>query len=174
MKNRRVASLAAVGAAAALALAACGGSGGGGSSSPTGSSSGGFNAAAESIIRPTSTPTGGTLKLGASGDCDSYDPARTYYAWCWDMQRLFTRSVLGFASKPGAAGTEVVPDLAAAMPEVSSDGLTWTAKLQSGLKWDDGTPLTTKDVKYGIERLYATRRDQRWPVVVLPVPAGHL
>jgi peptide/nickel transport system substrate-binding protein len=113
--TRRAAQFAALGAAAALALAACGGSGGGGggSASPSGSTSSasGFNAAASSVVN-ASDKTGGTLKLAAASDCDSYDPARTYYAYCWDLQRLFTRTLMAFKSAPGTEGTAVVPDMA--------------------------------------------------------------
>ena len=36
--------------------------------------------------------------------------------------------------------------------EVSADGLTWTFKLRSGLKWHDGAPVTAKDCVASIER----------------------
>ncbi|GLV54810.1 ABC transporter substrate-binding protein [Dictyobacter sp. S3.2.2.5] len=36
--------------------------------------------------------------------------------------------------------------------EASPDGLTWTFKLKPGLKFSDGTPLTSKDVAYSIDR----------------------
>ena len=49
-----------------------------------------------------STKTGGSLNLVATGDCDSWDPANTYYGWCWNMQRLFTRTLVGYSSVPGA------------------------------------------------------------------------
>jgi peptide/nickel transport system substrate-binding protein len=153
--TRRVVRLAAVGVVGALALAACSSSSsGGGSASSSSGAATGFNAAVDGIVNP-SDKTGGTVKLGASGDCDSYDPARTYYAWCWDVQRIFTRSLMGFASKPGAAGTEVVPDLASGPPTVNADKTEFTYKLQDGLKWQDGSALTSADIKYGIERLYA-------------------
>ena len=41
------------------------------------------------------------------------------------------------------------------MPEISADKLTYTFKLKSGLKFEDGTPITSKDIKYGIERIFA-------------------
>ncbi len=153
--TRRVVRLAAVGAVGAIALAACSSSSsGGGSASSSSGATTGFNAAVNGIVNP-SDKTGGTVKLGASGDCDSYDPARTYYAWCWDVQRIFTRSLMGFAPKPGTAGTEVVPDLAAGPATVNADKTEFSYKLQDGLKWQDGSALTSADIKYGIERLYA-------------------
>ena len=35
---------------------------------------------------------------------------------------------------------------------VSQDGLTYTFKLKENLKWSDGTPLTSNDFRFGIER----------------------
>jgi len=154
-KYRRLARPAAVVGVAALALAACGGGSSGGSSSASPSGASGYNAAMTSIVNVSSV-NGGTLKIGSNSDCDSWDPARTYYANCWDMQRLFTRTLMGYVSKPGTAGTAVAPDLASGPPTISSDVRTWTYHLQTGLKWDDGTPLTTADIKYGIERVFAT------------------
>ena len=151
--NRRAIRLATAVAAGGLALAACSSGGSTTSTSPT--SGAGFNAAITSVVNP-STVTGGTLNLGASGDCDSWDPANTYYAWCWDMQRLLHRTLMAYKSAPGIPGTTVLPDLAAAPGTHNADFTQWTYKLQSGVKWQDGSPITSADVKYGIERLFAT------------------
>ncbi|MBP6177000.1 MAG: peptide ABC transporter substrate-binding protein [Anaerolineales bacterium] len=48
---------------------------------------------------------------------------------------------------------EFVPMLAEALPTLSDDNLTVTWKLRSGLKWSDGAPLTSDDVKFTIEVL---------------------
>ncbi|CAK1247841.1 peptide ABC transporter substrate-binding protein [Fructobacillus tropaeoli] len=47
---------------------------------------------------------------------------------------------------------EPVPDLAKSY-SVSSDGLTYTVQLRSGLKWSDGSELTAKDFVYSWQRL---------------------
>jgi peptide/nickel transport system substrate-binding protein len=114
-----------------------------------------FNAATTGVVGKT-TKTGGTLKLLANGDCDSWDPANTYYAWCWNMQRLFTRTLVGYSSIPGANNVKIEPDMATALGEHNADFTQWTYKLKSGLKYENGNPITTADIKYGIERLFAT------------------
>ena len=70
--------------------------------------------------------------------------------------RLYTRQLVAFAPKPGPAGARVVPDLATAPGRTTDGGRTWTYTLRPGLRWSDGRPLTSADVKYGIERLFAS------------------
>ncbi|EFC82746.1 ABC transporter substrate-binding protein [Parafrankia sp. EUN1f] len=97
---------------------------------------------------------GGTLKLVASsGDCDSWDPGLTYLAPCWSMQRLVSRTLLTYRAETGTAGTELVPDLAAAMPE-RVDGVTWKVRIRAGLTFQDGSVIRAADVKYAIARSY--------------------
>jgi peptide/nickel transport system substrate-binding protein len=45
-----------------------------------------------------------------------------------------------------------VPDLAQTLGVPSDDAKTWTYKLRPGVKFEDGTPITSKDVKYAVER----------------------
>jgi peptide/nickel transport system substrate-binding protein len=154
MRNvRSSARLAAVAAAGALVLAACGGGGDDNGGASTSSASG-FNLSTTTIVNP-SDKTGGTLKLGAGSDCDSWDPARAYYGWCWNMQRLYARDLMGFASNPKEA-SKVVPDLATAPGKPNADFTEFTYTLRDGLKYDDGTPVTSADIKYALERAFAT------------------
>ncbi|WP_239617580.1 peptide ABC transporter substrate-binding protein [Cohnella mopanensis] len=44
------------------------------------------------------------------------------------------------------------PALAAELPTISEDGLTYTIKLRDGLVWADGSPLTAKDFVYSYQR----------------------
>ncbi|MFF6773100.1 ABC transporter substrate-binding protein [Streptomyces sp. NPDC012637] len=128
---------------------------GGGSGSPSGgTASGGFDAAVGKVVN-ASARKGGTLRLASGVDADSWDPARSYYGWVWNMQRLYSRTLLTYDTKPGKQGLELVPDLAEARPEVSPDGRTYTVRLRTGVTFEDGTPITSQDVKYAIERVFA-------------------
>jgi peptide/nickel transport system substrate-binding protein len=106
-------------------------------------------------IRQPSTTRGGTLTL-VTGAVDSLDPQRSYSPGVWNVMRLYTRQLVAFAPKPGPAGAGVVPDLATAPGRTTDGGRTWTYTLRPGLRWQDGRPLTSADVKYGIERLFAS------------------
>jgi peptide/nickel transport system substrate-binding protein len=139
-------------AALALLLAACSKSDSSTSSTPTKGASG-FNAALTGVVNP-STKAGGVLKLAMNDDADSYDPARSYYAWVWNFERYYVRTLVTSQPSPGKDGTKLVMDLAASQ-DISTDGLTYTYKLKDGLKWEDGSPITSKDVKYGVERVFA-------------------
>lgn len=50
-----------------------------------------------------------------------------------------------------------IRDQLAVSHSVSSDGLTWTFKLRPNLKFSDGTPLTSADVAYSIDRALQPR-----------------
>jgi peptide/nickel transport system substrate-binding protein len=152
----KTSALVAGSAAFALVLSACGG-GGSTSSTPSSGAKGasGFNAGSAAIVNP-SDKKGGTLNMANSDDLDSYDPARTYYAWGFNFTKAFyVRTLVTNAAKVGKDGTTLVPDLAQDLPQISDDKLTYTFKLKSGLKFEDGTEITSKDIKYGIERIFA-------------------
>jgi len=43
------------------------------------------------------------------------------------------------------------PDLAASLPAVSADGLTWSVTLRQGALWSDRSPITADDVKFTVD-----------------------
>ena len=151
MRSRRKVVVGALSAVAALVLAACGG-GNVASSGGSGSGGGGGGAADANGVHNPSTEKGGTLRFANSGDWDSLDPADTYYAYSWDFIRLYGRSLVMFKSAPGKDGATLVPDLAESLGKSSDNAKTWTYTLRKGVKFEDGTPVTSKDVKYAVER----------------------
>ncbi|GGN74114.1 peptide ABC transporter substrate-binding protein [Actinoplanes lobatus] len=147
-------SRALVAGAAALALtfsaAACGGNDDKGSDS-SGGAKPEFNAALTQVFNP-SEKKGGTIRLANSGDWDTLDPGETYYGYSWNFLRLYGRGLLMFKPVPGAEGNSVTPDLAEGLGTPSDGGKTWTYKIRKGIKFEDGTEVTSKDVKYAVLR----------------------
>ena len=153
MRRRTAVPAVALGAALSMGIAACGG----GSSGDTSSSGGGnagkaaFNAGVGKVYNP-STTKGGTLRMAVSTPWDSVDPGDTYYGMGWNIARLYGRALTMFKPAPGEEGLKLVPDMAESLGKSSNDGKTWTYTLKSGLKFEDGTPITSKDVKYAVSR----------------------
>ena len=114
----------------------------------------GLDAGSAGVRAPSGT-RGGTLRL-VIGGVDSLDPARSYSPGVWNVMRLYTRQLVTWAPKPGSEGTRIVPDLATAPGRTTDGGRTWTYTLRPGVRWEDGSALTSADVKYGIERLFAS------------------
>jgi peptide/nickel transport system substrate-binding protein len=151
MNRRRSLAAAAALTAGALTLAACGGSSGGGSSSGSGGSKPKFDAGVSALVNP-SDAKGGIIKMANSDVWDSLDPANTYYGYSWNFARLYGRSLTMFKPAAGAQGATLVPDLATGLGVPSDGAKTWTYTLRDGVKYEDGTPITSKDVKYAVER----------------------
>ncbi|WP_449343699.1 ABC transporter substrate-binding protein [Streptomyces lutosisoli] len=113
--------------------------------------SAGANAATKDVVN-ASTKKGGTVTYELSDVPDSFDPGNTYYAYMYNFSRLYARPLMTFQPGAGEKGNTLVPDLAASKGVPSDGGKTWTYKLRSGLKYQDGSAITSKDVKYAVER----------------------
>jgi peptide/nickel transport system substrate-binding protein len=132
-------------------LAGCGGgnSGAAGVPTQTGKADAGIDG-----VRAPSEATGGTLRLVA-GTVDSLDPQRSYTPGVWDLMRLYTRTLVTYSAQPGKT-RQLVPDLATDMGTSPDGGRTWTFTLKDGVRFETGRPITSRDVKYGIERSFAS------------------
>jgi peptide/nickel transport system substrate-binding protein len=138
--HRRRASAGALSASAivalALGLSACG-------SSTSQSASG----------AGSSSQKGGTLTIYDSDSTFAADPAKSWSLAITSMGLLDRRLTTWKVSSNGV--TKVVPDLATTTGTPSDDGQVWTYHLKSGIYFSNGKPITSQDVKYGIERTYA-------------------
>jgi peptide/nickel transport system substrate-binding protein len=105
-------------------------------------------------VRSPSDRTGGTLRVVAP-TIDSLDPQRSYLPGVWNLMRLYARTLVTYSSEPGATD-QLVPDLATDLGTPSEDGLSWTYTLREGVRFETGRPITSRDVKYGIERSFAS------------------
>ncbi|MGW1070529.1 ABC transporter substrate-binding protein [Streptomyces aureus] len=98
---------------------------------------------------------GGTLTVLNANAQQDFDPARLYTSGGGNVPSLVFRTLTTRNRENGAAGAQVVPDLATDTGRPSKNATVWTYTLKKGLKFEDGTPITSADIKYGIERSFA-------------------
>ncbi|MFD3542099.1 ABC transporter substrate-binding protein [Streptomyces sp. NPDC058662] len=164
--KRRLAAGTAVVLAAMLTATACGGKEN--TEDKPAAAGGGFNSGIGKVSNP-SDKKGGELKFVGTQEADSWDPQRGYYGFMWDFSRYYARQLISFKAAPGAESTELVPDLATAKAEISDGGKTYKYTLKDNVTWEDGTPVTAQDVKYGIERTWAQDVISGGPVYLMQV-----
>lgn len=102
----------------------------------------------------SATPTkGGTLTILQSATDINWDPAKSQSMAVTSLalvhRRLTTWRIVN------GQEAAVVPDLATDTGKVSADGLTWTYVLRDGLVAEDGSAITSTQIKHGIERTFA-------------------
>ncbi|TIC85497.1 ABC transporter substrate-binding protein [Nocardioides sp. GY 10127] len=159
---RRTKPLALVAGVAALAtLAACGG----GSGDPTSpSDSGSFqetdagsdkdaNATAPAADVEGAT-SGGTITVYLPGDYgpDDLDPTNGWSVTGNSIQQALTSRSLTQYSVDSDGNATLVPDLATDLGQHNDDFTEWTFTLRDGITWENGDPITAKEVAFGIAR----------------------
>lgn len=124
MLSRRRTGAIAVAGALAMVLAACGGG--------SGSAGGGE----ENIV------------VGTTDTVNTLDPAKCYNYYCSNVMQNAGGTLVTYPS----GSSQLTPQLAAEMPEISEDGTTYTFKLREGVTFTDGSKMTSEDVKFSLDR----------------------
>jgi peptide/nickel transport system substrate-binding protein len=152
----------AVAATVMLAVAACGSP-----SSNNGSKSGDTSQQGTAQVKATDATavgpapaidgakTGGTVTVLSDVTPDTFDPTNIYYVDGFQIGKLMYRALTQYRLDPKTGKPTLVPDLAADLGTKSADGLTWTFKLKTGIKYADGTPVKAEDFAYAIKRSFA-------------------
>ena len=114
-----------------------------------------ISACAPTTTAPGASPTGqagpkkgGTLILARAGEVTNLDPHKVPAFTSARVFELIYSYVMRLDEN-----LAVQPDLAESMPTVSSDGKQVTLKIRSGVKFHNGDPLTSADVKYTFDRI---------------------
>jgi len=104
---------------------------------------------------PASAPAdkGGTLTILDSETSLTLDPAQSWSLAVTSSGLLWRRLTTWKIEPTGVP--KVVPDLATSDGTPSDGGRVWTYHLKSGIYFSNGQPITSYDVKYGVERTYA-------------------
>jgi peptide/nickel transport system substrate-binding protein len=162
-KTLRLAPLLAAVLALAIVAAGCGAKKSSSGAQPnTGS---GNTSSANSIANYISSYDNGTPQKGGDyrvgweqsfGFTDNFDPTGEYLGDAFGIYvNLLLRPLIGYKHEGGAAGNQLIGDLAASVPKPTDNGLTYTYHLRSGIKF--GPPvnrvITSKDVAYALNRL---------------------
>ena len=137
MRKRLVSVL----AVSAMVFAACGGTQA--TASPAASSAASPGGSTAASVAPTSAaPASADFKFAVDGEPTYFSLAYTDLPTSWIVGLIYTGM---YRADNKLSPT---PDMATALPDVSSDGLTWTVKLKTGIKWQDGSDFTSDDVKF--------------------------
>ena len=96
---------------------------------------------------------GGSITISQTSQPDYLDPALMYTVNAIEPSWLVYTPLLTYAREEGEAGSQLIPGLAEAMPDISKDGLTYKLKLRSGLKYSDGSPVKASDWEHAVKRV---------------------
>jgi peptide/nickel transport system substrate-binding protein len=106
------------------------------------------------VAVPGATP-GGTIRVYQRDNFDHLDPAQIYVSDEGDLATLFSRQLTTYKTDKNGKNV-LVGDLATDSGQVSDGGKTWKFTLKDGIKFEDGNPITSADIRHSIERMYAS------------------
>jgi peptide/nickel transport system substrate-binding protein len=114
-----------------------------------------------------SVKKGGTLIVLNQGDFEHADPGAAYYQFDFMIDYATQRPLYSY--KP--AETTKTPDLAAAPPQIGADKKTVTVKIKPGIKFSPpvNRAVTSKDVKYAIERAFSANVPNGYVATYMPI-----
>lgn len=98
--------------------------------------------------------SGGTMNVLERDSYTHLDPGQIYVQNEYQLASLIHRGLTTY-KLDNAGKYTVVGDLATNSGEQSDGGKTWTFHLKDGIKFQDGTPITSKDIRWSVERLFA-------------------
>ncbi len=101
---------------------------------------------------------GGTYRVETTGFgfSDNFDPTGEYTTDAWGMYRgLLVRTLVGYNMVAGAAGNQLVPDLATSLPTPSDNFQTWTFTLKPGVRFAPpvNRAMTSADIVTAFDRI---------------------
>jgi ABC-type dipeptide transport system, periplasmic component len=128
-----------------------------------------FGTAADSTGPAAEVPgakSGGTMEVLQRDSYAHLDPGQIYVSDEGSLATLIHRGLTGYkATGNDGSKHEVVGDLATDAGTTTDGGKTWKYTLKDGIKFEDGSPITSKDVRQTIERMFAPFINQGPPYI---------
>ena len=97
---------------------------------------------------------GGTLRIRMSDVLHQIDFSVAYATSSWALEHMVGDGLVAFDQTSGIAGTQLVPDLAVALPAPTGGGKTYTFQLRPNIRFSNGKLLRASDVRSTFERDY--------------------
>jgi YVTN family beta-propeller protein len=97
---------------------------------------------------------GGELRVLADEEPDSIDPALAYNPTSWSILIMTNDGLVAFRKVAGVEGTQLVPDLAVALPSPTDGGRTYTFELRRNFTYSNGELVRPEDFRRAIERVF--------------------
>jgi YVTN family beta-propeller protein len=109
---------------------------------------------AQSLAPSRGGSGGGMLRIVSGSDVDYMDPALADSGLALRLMYATCASLLNYPDRAGAAGSQLVPEVAQALPTRSADGKTYTFTIRPGFRFSPPSdqPVTAQTFKYTIER----------------------
>lgn len=99
---------------------------------------------------------GGSITVLQRDSFAHLDPGQIYVSDEMALSQLIHRGLTGYkATSDDGKEHEVVGDLATDSGTTTDGGKTWKYTLKDGIKWADGSAITSADIRHTFERLFA-------------------
>ncbi|MGW4871707.1 ABC transporter substrate-binding protein [Streptomyces chartreusis] len=110
--------------------------------------------------------SGGTISVLARDSYAHLDPGQIYVQDEMAVSQLLHRGLTGYKSTSNDGSKhEVVGDLATDSGTTTDGGKTWKYTLKDGIKFEDGSAITSADVRHTFERQFAAFVNQGPPYI---------
>lgn len=101
----------------------------------------------------SSGKSGGSITIAQGSQPDALDPALAYTSNSWEPLWLVYTPPLTYRRAEGTEGAQLIPGVAEARPEISTDGKTYSFKIRDGLKYSNGAAVKASDFEHSVKRV---------------------
>ena len=95
-----------------------------------------------------------SFRIGTTGASWQDDPALAYLTTSWQLEYATCAKLINYPDAQAPEGSRLRPEIAAAMPAISQDGLTYTFQIRNDFAFSPPASgvVTAQSMKYTFER----------------------